>query len=85
MKRVCVTIALMSLGPAQMCFIALSWMHPTIHLVTVNIGVGYIKTYDWLEYQLGSPILLPNSNQIRCPDILFIFFLVSSGIVCTMT
>lgn len=59
MKRLRVTVALVSLGPAQMCFTALSRMHPTIHLVTVNIGVGYVKTFDWLEYQLGGPILSP--------------------------
>lgn len=49
----CVTIALVSLGPAQMCFIALSRLL-TIHLVTVNIGGGHMQIFDWLGYQLWS-------------------------------
>lgn len=49
----CVTIALVSLGPAQMCFIALSRLL-TIHLVTVNIGGGHMKIFDRLGNQLCS-------------------------------
>lgn len=49
----CVTIALVSLGPAQMCFIALSRLL-TIHLVTVNIGGGHTKISDRLGNQLWS-------------------------------
>ncbi len=81
-KRVCVrvTIALVSLGPAQMCFIALCRLC-TIHLVTVNIGGGHTKISDWLGNQLwclGDSVLLPNSilyiTQSSRPGILFIFF-----------
>ncbi len=65
-KRVCVRVstALESLGPAQMCFIALCRLR-TIHLVTVNIGGGHTKISDWLGNQLwwclGDSVLLPNT------------------------
>lgn len=79
---VCVTIALVSSGPAQMCFIALCRLR-TIHLVTVIIGGGHMNISDWLGNQLwclGDSVLRHKSilymTQSSRPGILFIFFQV---------